>query len=222
MLASTPACHWPARHGRLGTASAGKVGWKRHCCDSPGPVKLCRAPSHLESALLDPAPSQTTHHRSYPDPFLNPQIQCSIKLADQKTGEDLDPTNLRCRCRPVAGARALARTLACPRPCVLILCRAHLSSIHHQHPHLIFVAGCTQRGPAGWPPLALTVAALTLLLRWRPLEHRYKPRGSEGGGGMGGGIAPIGASAGALMAGGKVDWGYLAGNNKLVGAAATW
>ncbi|KAF5840637.1 hypothetical protein DUNSADRAFT_16010 [Dunaliella salina] len=68
-----------------------------------------------------------------------PKIQCSIKLVDQASGEDLDPTNLR-----------------------------------------------------------------------------YKPRGTEGGmGGPGGGAAPIGSSAGTVKSGGKIEWGYLAGNDKL-------
>uniref|UniRef100_A0A7S3VHF1 S1 motif domain-containing protein n=2 Tax=Dunaliella tertiolecta TaxID=3047 RepID=A0A7S3VHF1_DUNTE len=69
-----------------------------------------------------------------------PKIQCSIKLVDQASGEDLDPTNLR-----------------------------------------------------------------------------YKPRGTEGGMGVpGGGAAPIGSSAGTVKSGGKVEWGYLAGNDKLM------
>jgi hypothetical protein len=44
---------------------------------------------------------------------------------------------------------------------------------------------------------------------------RYRPRG-EGGGGGGRGRGPIGADAGEIK-GGKINWGYLAGEVKHYG-----
>ncbi len=45
------------------------------------------------------------------------------------------------------------------------------------------------------------------------MGSRYKPRGEGGGGGRGRG-APIGADAGEVGRGGKIDWGYLQADTK--------
>mmetsp|Transcript_26219 Transcript_26219/g.77847 ORF Transcript_26219/g.77847 Transcript_26219/m.77847 type:complete len:158 (-) Transcript_26219:1162-1635(-) len=46
-----------------------------------------------------------------------------------------------------------------------------------------------------------------------PILDRYKPRGEMGGGP--GGSMPLGASAGMVSRTGKIDWGHLAGDNRL-------
>jgi hypothetical protein len=52
-------------------------------------------------------------------------------------------------------------------------------------------------------------------LLFLPPWIRYRPWGTGGpGGGAGGG--PLGSDAGAVLAGGRINWGHLAGDAKLV------